>query len=1009
MKPTFTGKSSYNKLLLVRLISITFILISFHPFLKVTAQEEEKTFVKPGPEPKYNLGTQLISDPDPSMFFRYHAPKTLVTTCPNSDFSLGDFSNWDGCYGTFSGPNGAGKITFLPCVTPGFSASRHVIMPLGAQVFDPLIGDPLTTVFPGETHSARLGDASGGGHAEQLKYTVNIGADNYLFVYRWASVLESYNHPAAEMPEFTIQVQTLTGDPLGGVCGFYEFVAPSCLPTDPGCVVPPEWIYKNAGTPTSPIHLYWHDWTTIALDLSTLVAFSPVQIVFTTRGCSHTAHRGYAYISTYCSALTIQTALCDNAPNAILTAPPGFASYLWSTTETTPSITITNPQEGAQYWVDVTSNNGCTAHITNVLHYTIVTADFIHVPACLGQPTQFTDQSSTNQNDIVAWDWDFGDLQPIQHEQNPIHTFTAEGIFNVKLTAYSTEGCPNEKIIPVSVAALTTVDPIANQAYCNGDAVVVTPVSSPAGAIATFAWTNSTPSIGLAASGTGDISAFTATNATTAPVTATVSVIPTVGGCPGATQTYTITVNPIARVNDPADQVVCNNAQTSVTFGTTNTGGTTTYSWSNTTTSIGLDAGGTGSIASFTATNTTTAPVVATVTVTPTFTNESVSCDGPSQTFTITVNPSGQVNDPADQVVCNNAPASATFGTLNTGGTTTYTWANTTTSVGLGASGSGNITTFTATNTGTVPVVATITVTPTFTNQLVSCVGTPQTFTITVNPSGQVNDPANQVVCNSSPSSVTFGTTSSGGTTTYDWTNSDPSIGIGASGTGDITAFTAINTGLAPVVATIAVIPTFTNDSKSCTGPSESFTITVNPSGHVIDPANQVICNNALTSVTFGTLNTGGTTTYSWANNTTSIGLGATGTGDITSFTAINTGLAPVIATVTVTPTFTSGSASCDGTPQAFDITVNPSGQVNDPADQVVCNNAMTSASFSTTHTGGTTSYSWTNNTTSIGLGASGTGDIASFTATNTTTSPVIATVTVTPTFTNGSISCDGP
>ncbi|MCX6307211.1 MAG: hypothetical protein NT040_19775, partial [Bacteroidetes bacterium] len=279
-------------------------------------------------------------------------------------------------------------------------------------------------------------------------------------------------------------------------------------------------------------------------------------------------------------------------------------------------------------------------------------------------------------------------------------------------------------------------------------------------------------------------------------------------------------------------------------------------------------------------TNTTNAPIP----VTYTYTLTANGCLNPTAYLVVVVvNPSGQVNDPADLVVCNTASASVTFGTLNSGGSTTYSWSNNTTSIGLGASGTGNISSFTATNTGTSPVVATISVTPTFTNQLISCVGPAQTFTITVNPSGQVNDPADMVVCNTASASVTFGTLNTGGTTTYSWSNNTTSIGLGASGTGDISSFTATNTGTSPVVATISVTPTFTNQSMSCTGPSQTFTITVNPSGQVNDPADLVVCNTASASVTFGTLNTGGTTTYSWSNNTTSIGLVASGTGNITS------------------------------------------------------------------------------------------------------------------------------
>jgi hypothetical protein len=48
---------------------------------------------------------------------------------------------------------------------------------------------------------------------------------------------------------------------------------------------------------------------------------------------------------------------------------------------------------------------------------------------------------------------------------------------------------------------------------------------------------------------------------------------------------------------------------------------------------------------------------------------------------------------------------------------------------------------------------------------------------------------------------------------------------------------------------------------------------------------------------------------------------------------------------------------------------------VNQPTNQVVCNNTSTTAiNFSVT---GATSYTWTNSNTSIGLAASGTGNIA--------------------------------
>ena len=69
--------------------------------------------------------------------------------------------------------------------------------------------------------------------------------------------------------------------------------------------------------------------------------------------------------------------------------------------------------------------------------------------------------------------------------------------------------------------------------------------------------------------------------------------------------------------------------------------------------SIGLAATGNGNIPSFVATNPSTAPVVATIVVTPHFSNGGKTCDGPTKTFTITVNPTAEADQPPSEVVCN--------------------------------------------------------------------------------------------------------------------------------------------------------------------------------------------------------------------------------------------------------------------------------------------------------------------------------------------------------------------
>jgi gliding motility-associated-like protein len=650
---------------------------------------------------------------------------------------------------------------------------------------------------------------------------------------------------------------------------------------------------------------------------------------------------------------------------------------------------------------------------------------------CNGENTTTVTFATVNTGGVTTYSWTNSDisigLAASGNDNIPSFVATNPGtapvIATIVVTPHFSNGgkmCDGPtKTFSITVNPTAEVDLPVNQVVCNGENTsMVTFITTGTGGVTTYSWTNDQPTIGLPATGSGNIASFIATNPGTAPVIATIVVTPhfSNGGkmCDGPTKTFTITVNPTAEVNQPVSQVVCNGENTSmVTFITTGTGGVTTYSWTNDQPTIGLPVTGSGNIASFVATNPGTVPIIATIVVTPHFSNGGKMCDGPTKTFTITVNPTAEVNQPVSQVVCNGENTSmVTFITTGTGGVTTYSWTNDQPTIGLPVTGSGNIASFVATNPGTVPVIATIVVTPHFSNGGKMCDGPTKTFTITVNPTAEVDQPVSQVICNGeNTSTVTFITTGTGGVTTYTWTNNTPSIGLAASGNGDIQSFVATNPGTAPLVATIVVTPHFSNGGKMCDGPTKTFTITVNPTAEVNQPVSQVVCNGENTStVTFITTGTGGVTTYSWTNDQPTIGLPATGSGNIASFVATNPGSAPVIATIIVTPHFSNGGKMCDGPTKTFTITVNPTAEVDLPVNQVVCNGENTSTvAFITTGTGGVTTYTWTNSNTSIGLPAGGNGDIPSFVATNPGTAPVVSTIVVTPHFSNGGKMCDGP
>jgi hypothetical protein len=745
---------------------------------------------------------------------------------------------------------------------------------------------------------------------------------------------------------------------------------------------------------------------------------------------------------------TTSTSINFTTPNTV-----GTTTYSWTNSD--PSIGLSASGTGNTIPTFIATNLGNTpkvATITVTPTYTNAGVNCVGTPitftitvnpsAQINQPTAqvfcngnpaIVNLSSINTGGINSYTWTNTDpsIGIAASSTGVIPPFIATNLGSSPITSLITvtptftnagvtcTSAPTSFTITVNPSA--QINSIASQVLCKGaTSSIINFTSTNFGGTTTYAWTNSNPNIGLfPTSGTGDyILPFTATNNGTTPLVSTITVTPTYTNaglsCTGAPISFTITVNPVPQVNQPNPQVFCNGSNAFVNFTTLNTAGATSYSWTNSNTTIGLAPNGIGNILPFTAINTGTVPQVATIIVTPTFTNAGLSCDGDPMMFTITVNPSAQVNQLVPQIFCNGTSASINLNSLNTGGITTYAWTNSEPSIGLPANGSSNnLPTFTATNTGTLPVVADLIITPTYSNAGVTCTGAPMTFTVTVNPSAQVDQPNPQVFCNGSTTSlINFTTQNIGGVTTYDWIINNSNIGLTpTSGSGAIPSFIATNIGTTPVVATVTVTPNFTNDGVTCTGSPKTFTITINPSAQVDQPAPQVFCNGNNANINLTTINTGGITTYAWTNSDPSIGLAGSGNGIIPSFVANNTGTTPVVANIVITPIYTNLGESCLGTPKTFTVTINPSAQVDQPTSQVLCNgSASTVVLFTSNNTNGTTTYSWINDNPSIGLLASGTSNnIPSFIATNVTNAPQVANITIAPVYTFDGVSCTGP
>ena len=499
------------------------------------------------------------------------------------------------------------------------------------------------------------------------------------------------------------------------------------------------------------------------------------------------------------------------------------------------------------------------------------------------------------------------------------------------------------------------MNPVADVTVCAGQPIVRN--FTPTGGGITYSWTNSNTLTGLPAAGTGNINVPSNSTITTVQ-TGTVTVTPRIGACVGTPRTFSVTVVPGTSVDPIPPQTFCAGAPIILNFSSTSS--TATYNWTNSNVNTGIPASGTGNIN--VPANAVTTVQNATLTVRA---NES-GCLGPPRTVQITVRPLPTVNQPNNITRC--AGQNATINFTGTG-TPVYEWTNSNPAIGLGPSGTGNINFATAAP-GGVQQTATITVTPRSGN----CVGNSVNFTITVNPPPVMQDPPDLTVCPGDPIDVMFSGAAPGAT--YSWTNTNGSIGVPTTGSGNISAVATGSTN--PIIGVFTVRAT----ENSCIGLPQNFSVVVSPAPVLNAVSNVTRCSGQAVTINFG-----GTTgaTFQWSNNNTSTGLAASGTGNI-SFTAA-TVTAAQTSSITVTPRF----GNCTGTAQTFTLTITPGPVVNAVAPLNLCGNDPISVLF--TGSSPTATYTWSNNNTNVGIGASGTGNISGTAAAVTTTETAVINV----------------
>ena len=330
-----------------------------------------------------------------------------------------------------------------------------------------------------------------------------------------------------------------------------------------------------------------------------------------------------------------------------------------------------------------------------------------------------------------------------------------------------------------------------------------------------------------------------------------------------------------------------------------------------------------------------------------------------TDTAAVLVYPHPVVNPLSDQAVCNGG----TFNTVFTGpvAATTFTWTNSNTVIGLGASGANDTLIFVAVNTTDSVISGSVIVTP----QANGCIGSNDTFTISVEPTPVLSTPLAHTICDSAAFFYVPGTTTAA--VTYTWTRDAVAGVINSPGAGaDTINEVLFNNTLLPVTVTYV----YTLTVNGCTN-VQTLTVTVNPRSELtssLTPAD--VCSHSLFSYSPSATIPG--TTFSWHRSLVAgiSNFAASGV-DNPNEVLKNT----TITTIAVPYVFTSSAYGCSYA-QIVTVNVKPRPVLSSITSDTICSRTPFNYTPTSTLTG--TTFAWTRPVVVniIPLTSSGTGAI---------------------------------
>lgn len=315
---------------------------------------------------------------------------------------------------------------------------------------------------------------------------------------------------------------------------------------------------NNTSSQTNPCHQY----TTPGTYTVSLTASNPCGTTTTSKQVCVSAPAAPAFNLDGSVICTGTTVTATNTSNAVTCTTPGYqwaVSYApgfcgttssWAfvngttATSANPSFIFNNP---GTYTISLNLTGTCSGTIATktVTVKARPTVTLPAIPNACGQATVCPVPTVTNCGSTpvtYAWLFDGGAAGSSTNANPGCINFVGAGTHTVSLAV--TNECGT-----TTVTRQFTINPGADinvpsspPPFCAGETAgpFMFTSSTPG---ASITWTNNTPGIGLAASGSGNITSFTTANATGSPIVANIVVSATSSGC-SAQSGFNITVNP---------------------------------------------------------------------------------------------------------------------------------------------------------------------------------------------------------------------------------------------------------------------------------------------------------------------------------------------------------------------------------------------------------------------------------------------------------------------------------